>query len=395
MAFSNPQAVKMLALGFLAQNLALGLTYGTYSAFVSRFVEEFNAPLSLAGSGLAVTALVMGLTSPLSGRLVARLSIAKVMVTGALCVALGFALLSVATSMTWVLATFAITGFGMVILGPIPAMALIANWFQADRGKALGLGMLPLGIFVMPPVATLVMTEWGWRVTALAISGVLLVCIPLLLRVQDRPGETAASQTASLAPAEPVATFLRDPRYAVLVFAYAIVAGGGSAITAHMIPLGTYMGFDANRAAVLLSMYGFAAGAGAFTFGWIADRSNGMTALLLNALLHVGSWLLMLASEGYTTAMLAAALMGLGGGGLTVAISSRLAEMYEPQRFSQALGLALALNMPFTFGAAPLLGWLYDTSGTFDVGLMTLVSAYIISTVLFIYLLQAAKKPAF
>jgi hypothetical protein len=29
------------------------------------------------------------------------------------------------------------------------------------------------------------------------------------------------------------------------------------------------------------------------------------------------------------------------------------------------------------------------------VGLMTLVSAYIISTVLFIYLLQAAKKPAF
>ena len=394
MAFSNPQAVKMLALAFFAQNLALGLTYGTYSAFVSRFVEEFNAPLSLAGSGLAVTALVMGLTSPLSGRLVARLPIAKVMIAGALCMSLGFALMSVASSMTWVLATFALTGFGMVILGPIPAMALIANWFQADRGKALGLGMLPLGIFVMPPVATLAIAEWGWRATALSISGLLLLGIPLLLRVRDRPVASDSAQASTATPTARVATFLLDPRYAILVFAYAIVAGGGSAITAHMIPLGTYMGFEVSRAAVLLSMYGFAAGAGAFLFGWLADRSGGMAALLANALVHVGSWFLMLSSEQYSTAMVAAALMGLCGGGLTVAISSRLAEMYDPQRFSQALGLALALNMPFTFGAAPLLGWLYDASGTFDVGLMALISAYLLAAVLFTYLLQVARKPA-
>lgn len=394
MAFSNPQAVKMLALAFFAQNLALGLTYGTYSAFVSRFVEDFNAPLSLAGSGLAVTALVMGLTSPLSGRLVARLPIAKVMIAGALCMSLGFALMSVASSMTWVLATFVLTGFGMVILGPIPAMALIANWFQADRGKALGLGMLPLGIFVMPPVAALTIAEWGWRATALVISGVLLLGIPLLLRVRDRPAESDSVQTSTRTPTAPVATFLLDSRYAILVFAYAIVAGGGSAITAHMIPLGTYMGFEVSRAAVLLSMYGFAAGAGAFLFGWLADRSGGMAALLVNALVHVGSWFLMLSSEQYSTAMVAAALMGLCGGGLTVAISSRLAEMYDPQRFSQALGLALALNMPFTFGAAPLLGWLYDASGTFDVGLTALIAAYLLAAVLFSYLLLGARKPA-
>ena len=57
----------MLALAFLAQNLALGLSYGTYGAFVLHFVEEFDAPLSLAGSGLAITALVMGWLHDLSG----------------------------------------------------------------------------------------------------------------------------------------------------------------------------------------------------------------------------------------------------------------------------------------------------------------------------------------
>lgn len=198
----------MLALAFLAQNLALGLSYGTYGAFVLHFVEEFDAPLSLAGSGLAITALVMGLTSPWTGRLVSRLPIGRVMAAGALCMAAGFGLLALAPSMIWVLVLYGLIGLGMVLLGPIPAMALITNWFQADRGKALGLGMVPLGIFLLPPLATLSVESLGWRSSALIIAGLLLASLPLLLKVQDREQPLESSSSSPL-PAEPAATFLR------------------------------------------------------------------------------------------------------------------------------------------------------------------------------------------
>lgn len=218
MSFANPKAVRMLALAFLAQNLALGLSYGTYGAFVLHFVEEFDAPLSLAGSGLA--------------------------------------------------------------------------------------------------------------------------------------------------------------------------------ITAHMIPLGRGMGFEPGAAAMLLSVYGFAAASGAFLFGWLADRSSGVGALLVNALLHAVSWSLMLFSSSYGLALLAAALMGLGGGGLTVAISARLGEQYSPRMFGQALGLALAMNMPFTFGTAPLMGWLHDLSGNYHLAFVFLVALYIAAAAVFARFLLRARHPA-
>lgn len=375
----------MLGLGFLAQNLALGLTYGTYSAFVLHFTEDFDAPMSLAGSGLGLTALIMGITSPWTGVLVSRRPIAHVMIAGALIMAVGFALLAVAPSMLTALGAFCLVGLGMVLLGPIPCMSLITNWFQEDRGKAIGLGMVPLGIFVMPPLAALAVETLGWRVTALGISGILLLCTPILLSVRSHPPERTQEQSEADAarPSIPLLSYLRDQRFLWIVCAYAVVSGGGGAIAAHMIPLGRELGYEASVAALLLSVFGFASASGSFLFGWIADRLNAHAALLLNALLHGTGWLLLLNSGSYAMAVVIAVIIGLGAGGITIAISARLGEIYEPQRYAQAIGLTLAMNMPFTFGTAPFMGWMYDMTGGYGEAMTILALLYLAAGAVF------------
>lgn len=395
MSFSDRQALKMLGLAFLAQNLALGLTYGTYGAFVLPFTEEFAAPRSLAGSGLAVTALMMGVLSPWTGKLVARHSIARVMAVGALCMALGFALLALAQSMIMVLILFALIGVGMVLLGPIPVMSLIANWFSVGRGTALGLGMLPLGIFVMPPIATGLVEGLGWRGACLVLAAVLVLSLPVVLRVRSHPERAVAGTGDGGSRPVPMGAFLREPAFMVIVIAYAVVAGGGAAITAHLIPYGRGLGFDAAQAAFMLSVYGAASATGSFLFGWLADRLGGVMALLVNALLHALSWALMLSGGLYPAVLVWSGLMGLGAGGLTIALSATLGERYDPARFSQGLGLALAMNMPFTFGTAPFMGWIYDVSDSYALSFAILIALYLAAAVVFAgFMLSGAHRRA-
>ena len=52
---------RMVVLGFLAQNMAIGMTYGVYGAFVKPFSDSFAVSRAVASSGLAIITLVFGL----------------------------------------------------------------------------------------------------------------------------------------------------------------------------------------------------------------------------------------------------------------------------------------------------------------------------------------------
>src|SRR5574340_341097 len=91
-------STRMIVLGFLAQNLAVGMTYGVYGAFIKPFSESFGISRTLASSGLAIITLILGLSSPWVGSLVGRHRIANVMTAGAALMVAGFGLIAAAHS---------------------------------------------------------------------------------------------------------------------------------------------------------------------------------------------------------------------------------------------------------------------------------------------------------
>lgn len=392
---------RLLILALAAQNLALGIPFGSYGMLMTEFIKEFDASRSLAGSGLAVTSIVMGILSPWVGKQISHRDVFRVMASGALSLGLGYVLLSVASSMVIVLASYVFIGFGMVMLGPIPAMSIVNKAFRASRGRAMGLVMMPIGIFVVPLIVDVLIGFFQWRVVA-ALIGLLFLSTIFIWRsasgclsARDNNAKIVEPMVSEISEERQDFRLKLSRAFIVPVTGYAIIAGAGVAVTAHLVPFGVDMGFGSHRSAWLMSAFGFFAMWGSMIFGWISDYSRASYAFLINCLLHIMGLLLLATSPKYTSVIIAACIIGLCVGGLTASISAKMSELYDPERFPRALGVSLSLNLPFTVGTGPVLGLIYDFQGQYQIAFLSLAFFYLIPVFIFLYDSHVGANPRY
>lgn len=358
---------------------------------MTEFVKEFDASRSMAGSGLAVTSVVMGILSPWVGRKISHSDVFRVMSIGAICLGLGYMLLGVASNMVIVLACYIFIGIGMVMLGPIPAMSIVNKAFQASRGRAMGLVMMPIGIFVVPVAVDLLLGFFHWRIVSALAGLVFLASVFLWHKASADSAGRCQNNRFSELPASEKSDVPQDVRhifnrsFLVPVSGYAIIAGAGVAVTAHLVPFGVDTGFGSHRSAWLMSAFGFSAMWGSMFFGWISDYSRASYAFLINCLLHIMGLLLLATSLKYTDIIIAACIVGLCVGGLTASVSAKMAELFDHDLFPRALGISLSLNLPFTVGTAPVLGLIHDFHGQYQIAFLALAVFYLIPVLVFLY----------
>jgi predicted MFS family arabinose efflux permease len=393
-------AGRMVVLGFLAQNLAIGLTFGVYGAFVKPFADSFAISRGVAASGLAIITLVLGLASPWVGGLVQRRAIRDVMTVGAACMVVGFALVAIAPTAGVVLCLCAVLGLGATLLGPLPAMALMTNWFDEGRGKAIGIVMIPLGVMLMPIVTTLMIEALGWRVTFGCIAAFLLAVMPLLRLIRNGPTDCGAvsveNRPAAHGHAGPSSSVSRqllgDTTFWLIAVGSALILAAGTAIVTHLLPYATDLGIDTNRASILLAVSGGTGMVGSFLFGWLSDRLGGAAALALNALSQMVFWLFLWHGGSFWFLFATAALIGTCGGGVVAAISTLISVLYGAERFGQAFGLISLIQLPFNFGAPLLMGFVYDFAGSYRPAFLVHIGLFAVGGVVFA--LYAARRPS-
>jgi len=71
---------------------------------------------------------------------------------------------------------------GYTLAGPIANQVLIAQWFRARRGRAMGYAYLGLGLggVVSPALVNLLIRDFGWRHALEAIgASVLMALLPV------------------------------------------------------------------------------------------------------------------------------------------------------------------------------------------------------------------------
>lgn len=394
---------RMVALGFVAVNLAIGTTFGTWGVLVNPVSQELGASRSLASLGLAIILLLMGLAGPVLGVLLRRVRLRTVMIAGALLMAGGFFMASRATSFGAFLAGYSlVAGSGCALLGIIPASTLMANWFQARRGLAMGLINIPFLVAVGPVAVAWLAESEGWRVALAAVSGLMLLALPLLVFVIDRPedvgqqalGGTLAAQTDGAhagAPGAAMGPLLRDPYFWGILLSVGFITCGGIVISSHLVPFAIGEGIDPTRAALLLSVNGTASMAGALLCGWIADRIGARVTCALLGLLLAIVWALLLSFPYF--AVMCVLLLGTGmcSGGLQPAFTTLLANAFGRDAFAGALGIGTLLMLPLTFSAAPLAGAIYDATGAYDGAFLLQIGAFLLASA--ILFLGFARKP--
>ena len=385
---------RMVAISFVVLNCALGISVTAYGSLIGAIQREFHTSLALATGGLSMITLSLGLLSPVVGGLVRRVSLKRMMICGVLLNAAGFALLTQVDQIGWLLAIYGLMiGPGFCLFSIIPCTTIVSNWFVQGRGRALGLINMPIGNAVMPVVAAYGLDKFGLHFVFWGSAALLLLLVPLILRIVDRPelvaqqargAESELNPDSSMPPPLPAKAILLSIPFLVITLGVATLSGGGMMLVAHLVALGTEHGLSLGMASLLLAAYGLAGIAGAPVYGWLADRIGVGHAFAVLAFAQVLPWLsFIFVGNSMIELTIIALLIGMGMNAVIALFGTLVGEWLGQANVSLAMGLSLLLQIPFMFGAGPLAGAMHDATGNYTASIMLHIASFITIGLLF------------
>jgi MFS family permease len=401
-------------MAFLCHFMGTGLIFYCYGVFFKPLQDLFGWSRFTVASGLTVISLMTAVYSPLVARIMERRGIRWTVTAGACILSSGFlALHFIQTLWQYYAALGLLIAFGGVCMGALPANTLVANWFERNRGKALGAATVGLSLagLVLVPSITTVVGRLGLLDTYLVIALAILVVVipPALLIIVNRPEDIgmgpdgasrvpeekadvplmvpAATESAYLSRSDYLQSSLTPLRRRVfwlLLFSFALVHTSLGAILIHMIPHFTDVGLTHARAALALS---FTAGAGVLgkvVFGYLTDHSSKKGAVILSFTVQIAGTLLLLSAQSPTAIYTFSCLFGFGMGGVVPLQASVTAEIFGRRAFASVSALTHLFMVPIMSLGAPLAGWIYDRQGSYGLAWKIFLLNYGVAVFLFL-----------
>jgi MFS family permease len=361
---------RMVFAGFVAQLVYSSMSVSAFGVFVTPLEQEFDTSRATLSTAFGVSLLAMGVFSPVLGRWIDRGSLRAIMLGGVALAGSGTLLLSQSTAL-WQLGLVYCTfvAFGTALYGPLPSMALVANWFVRRRGIA-------------PALAALLIDHYGWRQALLAFGvGSLALAAPVFaFAIVSRPAEVGqrpdgdsappggTSQASAVGHAYATSELLRSRNFLALALGTALLFTSPIVAMLHLVPFAEGLGISRQDAAFVFTPMAACSLLGKLAFGAVSDRVDARHALFLAVVVLVAGWLLLLAGPDYPQLLFAGALLGLGIGAVVPLHGVLIGLCFRGEAFGQVMGLGGLLTLPIIAGANPLAGWLYDATGSYQVG---------------------------
>lgn len=248
------------------------------------------------------------------------------------------------------------------------------------RGLALSLVMAgsATGAMIFPPLAQALITSAGWRNAYFILGGMVLILgLPLTaLFVRERGGEHPTGKPAQSGVT--VREGLRSRAFWLLIGTLFLGSLSVNGALTHLSPLLTDRGIGQQRAALVASALGFFSFGGRLVTGQLLDRFFGPRVgfCVLGA---TAAGILLLASAASTvSALVAAALIGLGMGAEADITPYLLTRYFGLKAFSTLYGFSWTAYAVAGALGPVLMGRAFDLTGSYA-SLLTLLAG---STVL-------------
>jgi len=173
--------------------LSAGLGFYSLGVFITPLEEEFGWSRGQISIGIALATAGSGLLGPVVGLAVRRVGARTVLATGAVGMGISFALLGLTWSLPYLYAMFVFMAAWRAGIMIVPVAHVVANWFQRQRGLAIGAATTGIGFggLVMAPLSKVLISSLGWRPTFFILGLVIVaVGLPLILMViRERPSD--------------------------------------------------------------------------------------------------------------------------------------------------------------------------------------------------------------
>jgi len=375
---------NILAVTVLFQGILLGSTASSFTLLITEWSREFNSGIGDLQVAILIFTAVQCLLAPIPGTFIDRTSIRAMIIAGTVLAASGMVLLSMVTAVWQILAVYgSLISTGVLLAGLLPAQTLAVKWFRGRRGLAIGLSTAgaSIGGIVMPIVVTQLFLAVGWRDAhlILAAAAILLIVPAVWFVVRNSPEEmgiepepesaiSAARTAARVFPLWTIAQILRERTFWVMVASLVPMAMALAAVAQNIGPLARQVGVSPMNAAFLVSLFSGCALLSKILVGMTADRVDlRLLYWITNSLLTLGL-LLFAMQPAYPLMLLAAVMLGLGGGAFLPLLASLISTRFGPQSFGRVMSM---------FGPATIItstgpwiaGRIRDSTGDFSLAL--------------------------
>lgn len=359
----------------------------TFGIFLKPVETEFGITRGLASLILTMGLLATALALPLAGRIADRVeprlfSLLSILSFGALLVLTGLFANSVVLLGVLVFLT------GLVAAGhtPLPFVKLISMRFQKRRGLALACCLTGIGVgaAILPMILQAVVSHYGWRAgygflgaVVWAVAGIsVFLTIPKIgiQRTNAAPDLTKPTGRA----------YLTDRVFWLMVVSLSLTALCANGVIAHLVPMVSDRGVDAQSASRVIIWVGLATILGRLVGGILLDQfwAPGVAVAFVAAM--AGGVSLIISGIDPNYYFVAAFIIGFGLGVEADLIGFIVSKYFPINSFGEIFGALFGAFMLANSAGPLLLGIFFTKFGGYQTGLIVFTMLLAISCMLFL-----------
>jgi MFS transporter, OFA family, oxalate/formate antiporter len=387
------------AAGFAVTFVGFGCVY-SFTAFIDPLQREFGASRGSVSMVFSLAAfLYFGLGS-VSGPLADRVGSRRMAVTGMLMVGLGLAAVAAAQNLGQVYATYGLAvGIG-VGLSYVPAIGAVQRWFVRHRALASGLASsgIGAGTLLVPPLASLLVAQLGWRAAYVALGvTAAIVGAGLALLIENDPRERGLAPDGDppgAAAAQPAGVTLRaaiGSRPFVGLYAACLACSFGVFVPfVHLGPFAIDHGIAPSSAVLLVSALGLGSTIGRFLLGGLADRLGHDRSLIATYVVMALALVIWLVSSTFWPLAIFGFVFGAAYGGWVALLPAVVMDHFGGRNVSGIIGILYTSAGIGTLLGPSAAGFIFDASHSYTLPILVSIGGNVIAAALMLLVGRAA-----
>ena len=365
---------------FITAFYVAGTIFYGFTAFIEPLANEFGWSYTQISLAASLRGLEMGLLAPFVGILVDRFGSRKLLLSGSLVLGFGIILLGFTKSLAMFYGAFILIAFGAGGCTSVVTMTAVANWFDKNVGKAMGVTVSGFGASGMIiPLIVWMIAVFGWRMTLIVLGiGMWIIGVPAAFVMRNKPENEPdvstmeksdkhndLSQKGSDDKRFRYTEILKKKSFLFVNLAEVIRLMALMAVVTHIMPYLSTMDISRMSSGLMAAGIPLLSIAGRFGFGWLGDIfekkyvmaiSFSLMALGMLALCHI-----------QLTGMIYIFLFFFsnGYGGIAALRGAWLREYYGKENFGKYLGIMMGFGACGGIIGPTTAGWVFDMTGSY------------------------------
>ncbi|MGD8521867.1 MAG: MFS transporter [Desulfobacterales bacterium] len=365
---------------FIVAFYVAGTIFYGFTAFIEPLANEFGWSYTEISLAASLRGLEMGLLAPFVGILVDRFGSRKLMLSGVIVLGFGIILLGLTQSLAMFYGAFILIAFGAGGCTSVVTMTAVANWFDKNVGKAMGVtasGFGASGLII--PVIVWMIAAFGWRTASIILGiGMWIIGVPAAFVMRNKPeDDDYAPDSAESDKSKHLSqrqTHVQRFRFKEILkkksFLYVNLAETIRlivlvAVVTHIMPYLSTVEISRMTSGIVAAGIPLLSITGRFGFGWLGDLfekkyimaiSYSLMGLGMLALGHVKS-------AGMIYIFLF--FFSNGFGGIAVLRGAFLREYYGRYNFGKLLGIMMGFGACGGIIGPTTAGWVFDRMGSY------------------------------